>query len=96
MEKYLKIGLGIIIAILLLQFAFFILPYVIIGGLILIFIGWVYFKFIRKYVIKRKNKKSTTETYSYKFTKEEYKSESEMQDDGPVIDVDFEEVKDDK
>ncbi|EGT3616262.1 hypothetical protein FHH43_08460 [Clostridium perfringens] len=93
MEKYLKIGLGIIIAILLLQFAFFVLPYVIIGVLILIFIGWIYFKFIRKYVNKYKNKK---ETYTYTFTKEEQKSESDLQDDGPVIDVDFEEVKDDK
>ena len=43
-----------------------------------------------------KNKKEKTETYTYTFTKEEKKSEADMQDDGPVIDVDFEEVKDDK
>lgn len=54
----------------------------------------MYFKFIRKYV--NKNKKEKTETYTYTFTKEEKKSEADMQDDGPVIDVDFEEVKDDK
>lgn len=96
MEKYLKIGLGIIVAILLLQFALFVLPYVLIGVVILILIGWVYFKFIRKYVNKRKHKNEKTETYTYTFTKEENKSESDLQDDGPVIDVDYEEVKDDK
>lgn len=96
MEKYLKIGLGIIVAVLLLQFALFVLPYVLIGIVILILIGWVYFKFVRKYLNKRKHKNEKTETYTYTFTKEESKSESDLQDDGPVIDVDYEEVKDDK
>ncbi|EGT3599994.1 hypothetical protein QTH16_03910 [Clostridium perfringens] len=94
MEKYLRIVLGIIVTVLILSFAIWILPYVLIGSVILILIGWVYFKFIRKYV--NKNKKEKTETYTYTFTKEEKKSEADMQDDGPVIDVDFEEVKDDK
>ena len=94
MEKYLRIVLGIIVTVLILSFAIWILPYVLIGSVILILIGWVYFKFIRKYV--NKNKKEKTESYTYTFTREENKSESDMQDDGPVIDVDFEEVKDDK
>ncbi|ELC8424406.1 hypothetical protein QYB63_000967 [Clostridium perfringens] len=92
MEKYLRILLGTIVTILIFAFAIWVLPYVLIGVAILILIGWVYFKFIRKYV----NKKEKTETYTYTFTKEEKKSEADMQDDGPVIDVDFEEVKDDK
>lgn len=94
MEKYLRIVLGIIVTVLILSFAIWILPYVLIGSVILILIGWVYFKFIRKYV--NKNKKEKTESYTYTFTREEQKSESDIQDDGPVIDVDFEEVKDDK
>ena len=94
MEKYLRIVLGIIVTVLILSFAIWILPYVLIGSVILILIGWVYFKFIRKYV--NKNKKEKTESYTYTFTREEDKSESDMQDDGHVIDVDFEEVKDDK
>ena len=81
MEKYLRILLGIIVTILIFAFAIWVLPYVLIGVAILILIGWVYFKFIRKYVNKNKKEK---------------KSEADMQDDGPVIDVDFEEVKDDK
>ncbi|GAA0066446.1 TPA: hypothetical protein I9097_000286 [Clostridium perfringens] len=94
MEKYLRIVLGIIVTVLILSFAIWILPYVLIGSVILILIGWVYFKFIRKYV--NKNKKEKTETYTYTFTKEEKKSEADIEEDGPVIDVDFEEVKDDK
>lgn len=94
MEKYLRIVLGIIVTVLILSFAIWILPYVLIGSVILILIGWVYFKFIRKYV--NKNKKEKTESYTYTFTREEQKSEADIQDDGPVIDVDFEEVKDDK
>ena len=94
MEKYLRILLGTIVTILIFAFAIWVLPYVLIGVAILILIGWVYFKFIRKYV--NKNKKEKTETYTYTFTKEEKKSEADMQGDGPVIDVDFEEVKDDK
>ena len=90
MEKYLRIVLGIIVTVLILSFAIWILPYVLIGSVILILIGWVYFKFIRKYV--NKNKKEKTETYTYTFTK----SEADIEEDGPVIDVDFEEVKDDK
>ena len=92
MEKYLRILLGTIVTILIFAFAIWVLPYVLIGVAILILIGWVYFKFIRKYV--NKNKKEKTETYTYTFTKEEKKSEADMQDDGPVIDGDFEEVKD--
>lgn len=94
MEKYLRILLGTIVTVLIFAFAIWVLPYVLIGVAILILIGWVYFKFIRKYV--NKNKKEKTETYTYTFTKEEKKSEADMQDDRPVIDVDFEEVKDDK
>ena len=94
MEKYLRILLGIIVTIIIFAFAIWVLPYILIGVAILILIGWVYFKFIRKYV--NKNKKEKTESYTYTFTREENKSESDMQDDGPVIDVDFEEVKDDK
>ncbi|HII4439980.1 TPA: hypothetical protein ACY4R4_000789 [Clostridium perfringens] len=94
MEKYLRIVLGIIVTILILSFAIWILPYVLIGSVILILIGWVYFKFIRKYV--NKNKKEKTESYTYTFTREEQKSEPDIEDDGPVIDVDFEEVKEDK
>lgn len=94
MEKYLRIVLGIIVTVLILSFAIWILPYVLIGSVILILIGWVYFKFIRKYV--NKNKKEKTESYTYTFTREEHKSEADTYDDGPVIDVDFEEVKDDK
>ena len=69
MEKYLRIVLGIIVTVLILSFAIWILPYVLIGSVILILIGWVYFKFIRKYV--NKNKKEKTESYTYTFTREE-------------------------
>ena len=54
MEKYLRILLGITVTILIFAFAIWILPYVLIGVAILILIGWVYFKFIRKYVNKNK------------------------------------------
>lgn len=94
MENYLRIGLGIIFTILIFAFVIWVLPYVLIGAIILILIGWVYFKFIRKYV--NKNKKEKTEAYTYTFTKEEHKSEADTQDDGPVIDVNFEEVKEDE
>lgn len=94
MEKYLRIVLGIIVTVLILSFVIWIIPFVLIGFVILILIGWVYFKFIKKYV--NKNKKEKTESYTYTFTREEHKSEADIQDDGPVIDVDFEEVKDGK
>ncbi|WP_300259467.1 hypothetical protein [Clostridium sp.] len=92
MENYLRIGLGIIFTILIFAFVIWVLPYILIGAIILILIGWVYFKFIRKYI----NKKEKTEAYTYTFTKEEHKSEADIQDDGPVIDVNFEEVKEDE
>ncbi len=57
MEKYLRILLGTIVTILIFAFAIWVLPYVLIGVAILILIGWVYFKFIRKYVNKNKKKK---------------------------------------
>lgn len=94
MEKYLRILIGIIVTILIFAFAIWILPYVLLVVLVLGFVGWIYFKFIRKHL--RKNKQVKRDAYTYTFTKEEKKSESSMQDDGPVIDVDFEEVKDDK
>ena len=68
MEKYLRILLGIIVTILIFAFAIWVLPYVLIGVAILILIGWVYFKFIRKYV--NKNKKEKTETRVEKKTRD--------------------------
>ena len=96
MEKYLKIALGIIILIVLVQVGLLILPWVLGGILVLWIAGWIYFKFIRKYVIEYREKKGECEEYTYTFTNEEKKTEAEYEDDGPVIDVDFEEVKDDK
>lgn len=94
MEKYLRILLGIIVTILIFVFAIWILPYVLLVAVVISLVGWIYFRFIRKHL--KKNKQGKRETYTYTFTKEEKKSDSEMQDDGPVIDVDYEEVKDDK
>ncbi len=66
MEKYLRILLGIIVTILIFAFAIWVLPYVLIGVAILILIGWVYFKFIRKYVNKKKKKNRNLYLHIYK------------------------------
>lgn len=88
MRNYLVVIIYILIIMVAISFFVYMLPYILLGGFIL----WLYFKYIRP-LIKGKKEKKTTRNTTKAYKSEEVSSDN--QDDlydGPIIDVDYEEV----